>query len=126
MIAIEDLRIKNMSASAAGTGAAPGTNVRQKAGLIRSILEATWGEFTRQLEYKVQWQGGRLFCVNPAYSSRTCRVCGHAENADLHSSQVIVARGITMHASEKAASQAIESHPTNLVAQHFESGKRSQ
>lgn len=132
VIAIEDLRIKNMSASAAGTVAEPGTNVRQKTGLNRGILDAAWGEFTRQLEYKVQWQGGRLFCVNPAYSSRTCRVCGHesaenrktqaaflctacghAENADLHAAQVILARGITMHASEKAASAT-----TNLAAGH--------
>lgn len=137
VIAIEDLRIKNMSASAKGTSEAPGKNVRQKAGLNRGILDAAWGEFFRQLEYKVQWQGGRLFCVNPAYSSRTCRVCGHeakenrqtqcaflctacghCENADLHASQVILARGKTAYAVEKAASQKIESDPTNLAAGH--------
>lgn len=132
VIALEDLRIKNMSASAKGTSDEPGTNVRQKAGLNRGILDAAWGEFARQLEYKVQWRGGRLFFVNPAYSSRTCRCCGHeskenrktqatffctacgyTENADLHASQVILARGIAMHTSEKAASE-----PMNLAAGH--------
>lgn len=50
VIAIEDLRIKNMSALATGTVAAPGKNERQKAGLNRGILDAVWGEFFRQLE----------------------------------------------------------------------------
>ena len=38
LICIEDLRVKNMSASAAGTTDAPGRNVRQKSGLNKSIL----------------------------------------------------------------------------------------
>jgi len=54
-VALEDLRIQNMSASAAGTADAPGKNVRAKAGLNRGILDAAWGEFRRQLSYKVQW-----------------------------------------------------------------------
>ena len=49
LIALEDLKIKNMAASAAGTAQAPGKNVRAKAGLNRSILDAAWGEFSRQL-----------------------------------------------------------------------------
>ena len=66
VIAIEDLQVRNMSASAAGTIEAPGRNVRAKAGLNRGILDAAWGEFARQLTYKAEWRGGRVFRVNPA------------------------------------------------------------
>lgn len=77
VIALEDLRIQSMSASAAGAVEAPGRNVRAKAGLNRGILDAAWGEFARQLTYKVLWRGGRVILVDPAYTSRTCRMCSH-------------------------------------------------
>ena len=38
MVVVEALRVRNMSASAKGTAEEPGRNVRQKAGLNRSIL----------------------------------------------------------------------------------------
>jgi len=112
VIALEDLRIKNMSATAKGTVQAPGKNVRAKAGLNRGILDAAWGEFARQLTYKVEWRGGQVILVNPAYTSRTCRICahesaenrktqkvfacvgcGHTENADVHAAKNILAAG---------------------------------
>src|SRR5207245_10371431 len=49
VIAIEDLRVAAMSASARGSAAQPGKKVRQKAGLNRGILDAAWGEFRRQI-----------------------------------------------------------------------------
>ncbi len=42
-IAVEHLRIRNMTGSAKGTAEEPGTNVAAKSGLNRSILEQTWG-----------------------------------------------------------------------------------
>ena len=77
LVAIEDLQVTNMSASAAGTVAAPGKRVRQKAGLNRSIMDQGWGEFRRQLDYKLRWQGGWLVPVPPQNTSRTCPCCGH-------------------------------------------------
>jgi len=125
VIALEDLRIKNMSASARGTVDAPGKNVRQKAGLNRGILDAAWGEFARQLTYKVEWRGGRVILVNPAYTSRTCRICGHesaenrrsqalfacvacghTENADVHAAKNILAAGHAVWLSESKGSSA--------------------
>jgi putative transposase len=105
VIAIEDLSIRNLSASAGGTVEAPGKNVRQKAGLNRAILDAAWGEFARQLTYKLLWRGGRVILVNPAYTSRTCRVCGHeaAENRKTQSVFRCVACGHTEHADVHAA-----------------------
>jgi putative transposase len=77
MIFVEDLNIKGMTKSAAGTIEAPGKNVKAKSGLNRSILNQGWGEFLRQLDYKLLWNGGYLVKVNPAYTSQTCPRCGY-------------------------------------------------
>ncbi|WKS97548.1 RNA-guided endonuclease InsQ/TnpB family protein [Gallibacterium anatis] len=77
MIYIEDLQVSNMSKSAKGTVEAHGKNVKQKSGLNRSILDQSWFEFRRQLDYKTQWRGGFLVAVPPQNSSRTCPCCGH-------------------------------------------------
>jgi putative transposase len=125
VIAVEDLSIKGMSASARGTAHRPGKNVHVKAGLNRSILDAAWGEFTRQLSYKTHWRGGRVIFVNPSYSSRRCRICGdkstenrktqslfrcvacgHTENADLNAAQNILAAGHAVWAKEHASPTA--------------------
>ena len=51
IVCIEDLQVRNMSKSAAGSSEAPGRNVRQKSGLNKSILDQGWAQFRRQLEY---------------------------------------------------------------------------
>ena len=118
VIALDDLAVRKMSASAGGTVDAPGRNVRAKAGLNRGILDAAWGEFARRLTDKVERRGGR---VNPAYTSRTCRMCdyesaenrktqsvfacvacGHTENADVHAAKNILAAGHAVWAMEQA------------------------
>jgi putative transposase len=82
VICVEDLQVKNMTASAAGTREAPGRKVKAKSGLNRSILDQGWSEFRRQLGYKLAWRGGELVLVPPQYTSQTCPNCGHvsAEN----------------------------------------------
>ncbi len=77
LVCIEDLQVNNMSRSAQGTLEQPGTNVRQKSGLNRSILDQGWGKFRRQLDYKVAWNGGVLLAVPPHHTSQTCPCCGH-------------------------------------------------
>jgi hypothetical protein len=57
---LEDLRISKMTESAKGTIESPGINVAAKSGLNRRILDQGWGEFRRQLEYKLAWKGGLL------------------------------------------------------------------
>ena len=105
VIAIEDLCVAAMSASARGNAQTPGKKVRQKAGLNRGILDAAWGEFRRQLEYKVAAYGGQLLAVDPAYTSRKCRICGHvaAENRKTQSVFACVACSHTEHADVNAA-----------------------
>lgn len=66
LIAIENLNVASLA----------------KTGLAKSILDAGWSEFVRQLEYKslqtgtVVWKIGRFFP-----STKTCHVCGFVNNS---------------------------------------------
>jgi transposase len=73
VIRLEDLRIKNMTATARGTVDSPGRNVRQKAGLNRAILASGWGMLARRTEDKAP---GRVQKVKAAYTSLRCSACG--------------------------------------------------
>ena len=76
VIALEDLRITNMTRSASGTAEQPGTNVAAKSGLNRSILDAGWGQFTDILAGKAEEADRRIMLVNPRNTSITCHQCG--------------------------------------------------
>ncbi len=110
-VVVEDLKMRNMTASATGTIEEPGRNIRQKSGLNRSILDQAWGLFFTFLSYKLPERGGRLIKVPPAYTSQTCSACGvtdsasrisqarfscvacgHTENADTNASKIILRR----------------------------------
>jgi putative transposase len=69
MVVMENLQVRNMSRSAAGTVEQPGRNVKQKTGLNKSILKCIhdqgWGEFRRLMKYKMIWTGGLLVPVPP-------------------------------------------------------------
>ncbi|WP_374063633.1 RNA-guided endonuclease InsQ/TnpB family protein [Cupriavidus sp. DF5525] len=77
MVCIEDLQVRNMSRSAAGSTEQPGKQVQAKSGLNKAILDQGWFEFRRQLDYKLAWNGGYLIAVPPQNTSRTCPCCGH-------------------------------------------------
>ena len=77
IVFVEDLQVGNMSKSAAGTAENPGKHVAQKSGLNKAILDQGWGEFRRQLDYKMAWNGGMLFAVPAHYTSQTCPCCAH-------------------------------------------------
>jgi putative transposase len=72
----EDLKIRNMTKSAKGTVDNPGTNVAQKRGLNKAILDQGWGEFDRQMAYKMAWKGGVYIKVPAFYTSQACPSCG--------------------------------------------------
>jgi len=62
LIIVEDLNVKGM--------------VRNHS-LAKHISDASWGEFTRQLEYKTKWYGSALVKADRFYpSSKTCSHCG--------------------------------------------------
>ena len=109
-VCIEDLKVKNMSRSAKGNREQPGKKVAQKSGLNRSILDQGWGEFRRQLEYKVQWNGGILLAVPPHNTSRTCPCCGYVskENRQTQAKFLCVACGYENHADVVGAINILE------------------
>ncbi len=62
LICIEDLTIRNMV---------------KNHKLARSISDASWGEFFRQLEYKCDWYGRQLVKIDRFFpSSKRCNHCG--------------------------------------------------
>ncbi|MFL6054298.1 MAG: RNA-guided endonuclease InsQ/TnpB family protein, partial [Actinoallomurus sp.] len=99
---VEDLKIKNMVRSARGTLAAPGKNVRAKAGLNRSIHAAGWGQLATRLEDKAP---GRVEKVDPAFTSQICHACGHCAAENRESQAVFCCRacGHADHADVNAA-----------------------
>ena len=62
-IVVEDLAVKNM--------------VKNRK-LSQAISDASWGELTRQLEYKCQWYGRNYIEIDRWFpSSKRCSNCGH-------------------------------------------------
>jgi putative transposase len=110
MVCIEDLQVRNMSRSAAGSIEQPGKNVAAKSGLNKSILDQGWGEFCRQLEYKLTWAGGILVAVPPQNTSSTCPRCNHvsAENRKTQARFRCVKCDYTNHADAVGAINIFE------------------
>ena len=115
LIVIEDLRVKSMTTSAAGTVEEPGVNVAQKSGLNRAILSVGWGASAVMLGYKTAWYGSELRRVPPMGTSQECSechqidaasrisrdvfrctACGHTKHADLNASETILYRGLQL------------------------------
>lgn len=119
MVCIEDLHIKNMSKSAAGTIEQPGKHVRAKSGLNKSILDQGWFEFRRQLDYKLAWHGGCLVAVPPQNTSRTCPRCGHvsADNRQRQARFACVACGFEENADVVGALNVLRAGHARLACQ---------
>lgn len=117
MIFVEDLKISNMSKSAKGDIESPGKNVKAKSGLNRSILDQSWFEFVRQLEYKQLWKGGDLVKVDPKYTSQKCNKCGHTakENRKTQSKFKCVKCGHSENADINAAKNILEAGLSSLA-----------
>ena len=76
-IAIEDLKVQNMTASAKGSAEEPGKSVKAKAGLNTEILNVSPYTMREQFAYKTIWYGSHLEEVDPKHTSQTCSTCGH-------------------------------------------------
>lgn len=135
LVAVEDLKVRNMLRSAKGTAAQPGRNVKQKAGLNKSIADQGWFQIRRQLGYKAPRYGGELVAVPAPGSSQTCNQCkvrdpesrqgcgrlfacvhcGHTQHADRNAALTILDRALSTagwagtSASGRAGSQSTRS-----------------
>ncbi len=119
MVCMEDLQVRNMSRSAAGSVEQPGNRVGAKSALNKSILDQGWFEFRRQLDYKLAWNGGYLVAVAPQHTSRTCPCCGHAakENRLNQSRFACVACGFAENADVVGAINVLRAGHARLACQ---------
>ncbi len=110
LVCIEDLQVRNMSRSSKGNSEQHGKMVKQKSGLNRAMLDQGWGEFRRQLDYKVVWNGGMLLAVPPHNTSRTCPCCGHVsqDNRQTQAKFLCVDCGYENHADVVGAINVLE------------------
>ena len=114
LIVVEDLKTKNMSKSSKGNEINHGKMVKQKSGLNKTILNASFYQFVAMLQYKQTMLNDKLLVkVNPAYTSQECSKCGcrdklnrpkqhifecincgHKANPDIQASYIILLRGL--------------------------------
>lgn len=88
-IAVEDLSIDRMNRNHC---------------LAKSIRDAAWGEFIRQLVFKAEWAGRQVVKINPAYTSQDCSRCGcrrrtHLSEREYHCGEC----GLTLDRDHNAA-----------------------
>lgn len=135
LVVLEDLRILNMTRSASGTVASPGTGVRQKAGLNRAIRSKGWHTLELALMSAARYTGTEIVKVPAAFTSQTCSscrnvdsksresqavfrctTCGHSENADVNAAKNILAAGLAVTAcGDLGGSRSAKQEPLVLA-----------
>ena len=126
VIAVEDLKLKNMTkkpkAKKDEQGKFIANGARAKAGLNRALLSKGLGKTISLMEYKARKKEKLIIKVTSAYSSQECAVCGHIhpdnrktqseflclfcgnyDNADLNAAKVVAIRAIKFLMSKPKA-----------------------
>jgi putative transposase len=128
LVAVEDLRVRNMTRRAAPKpdpdrpGQFLSNGQTAKSGLNRSILDAGWGAFVNVLRAKAESAGrvivevdarhtsqpcaarGRVAAENRVVQARFCCVaCGHRDHADVNGAVNILRAGLARQADAQAA-----------------------
>jgi putative transposase len=127
-IAIEDLRIKNLTRRPPrrlnGDGGHDPNGAAAKTALNRSILDAGWGKLDRMLAYKAEEAGRELIRVNPRHTSQRCAecdtverdsrvgavfrcvACGHTDHADINAARNILRAGLAQREQSREVETA--------------------
>ncbi|WP_226351918.1 transposase [Pseudonocardia sp. ICBG601] len=130
LVALEELRIQNMTRSAAGTVEEPGRQVAQKSGLNRAILAKGWHKLELALRNAARYTGTVVVKVSAAYTSQRCSrcsevnpgsresqarfrcvTCGHEVNADVNAAINVLAAGRAVAACGDTLSKKQEPQP---------------
>ena len=75
-VAVEDLKVNNMLASAKGTKAVPGKNVAAKRGLNKAVSNARFASVKTSIQRACAIRGVACVTVSPAGTSQHCHNCG--------------------------------------------------
>jgi putative transposase len=76
VVVVEDLQVRNMSKSAAGTAGQPGRNVKAKSGLNRSILDQGWSDSAASLNTSSHGEAGMFWPCRPKTPAGRVRPVG--------------------------------------------------
>ncbi len=137
VIALEALRLPNMTRSAKGTVENPGKGVAAKRGLNRSLQDAALGRLAWWICVGAEDAGRRVYKVDPRNTSRQCAECGHHDpanrpsrsrfccqscgheaHADVNAANNIAARGQAADTAWKAAGSPLLTRPTPRNRRH--------
>lgn len=100
------------------------SNMQKNRCLSKSISDASWSEFVRQLEYKANWYGRELVGIDKWYPSSkrcsdcgytmpkmplnvrqwTCPECGSIHDRDINAARNVLAAGLAVSARGEAVS----------------------
>ena len=109
IISLEDLKLKNMTRKAKPKHSACGrkflkSNARAKSGLNRSLLNVALSRLGTFITYKANDYNKAVVEINPAYTSRTCHVCGGRNTVRPAQARLVCLNGCgTFNADENAA-----------------------
>ena len=107
VIAVEDLRVRNML---------------KNPNLARSISDVSWSEFFGMLSYKSAWYGKTFIKVPASYTSQTCNDCGYIKKLTLKEREWVCPNCGVLHdrdvnAAKNILARGIDllSHPENIL-----------
>lgn len=131
LVAVEDLRVRNMvrrptpQPDPEQPGVFLPNGARAKASLNRAILASCWGRFLTRLEQKMP--EGHVVRVDPKNTSRTCATCGHCAPGNRESQAVFecVDCGHQAHADTNAAINILRRAIDTQAPGHGVSGRTS-
>ena len=126
-VAMEDLKLKNMTKSAKGTVEEPGKNVRQKTGLNRSLARVAPYAMRMAIHWAVFKANGRLILVDPKYTSQTCPICGYTSSSNRPSQAHFGCQkcGYTANADVVGAANVLKKSRTGSVRPCSELGNKT-